>query len=166
VTSATVNFDALVNLPSNPTDAFVMRRIGDGATVTLQANVITDSTTHVTLTFTGGPVEFGSLADGRYSLFVSAAMGSNASGNLDGNGDGTGGDDYVLIGDPAMAPKLFRFFGDVDGDGDTDAANFLAFRDQFLGLAPYDPALDFDGGGAVDAADFLQFRNRYLLGSI
>jgi hypothetical protein len=59
-----------------------------------------------------------------------------------------------------------RFFGDVDGDGDTDAANFIVFRDVFLGDLPYNAALDFDNSGSVDAADFLQFRNRFLLGNI
>ena len=88
--------------------------------------------------------------------------------HLDGNGDNMPGDDFVLpsAAPPATATNIFRFFGDLDGDGDTDAANFLAFRNVFLGITPYDPALDFDASGSVDAADFLQFRNRYLEGSI
>jgi len=104
--------------------------------------------------------------------FVSRKLGHeadrNANGNLDGNCDGTGGDDFTLASASGSNPptNIFRFFGDVDGNGDTDAANFLAFRDVFLGIAPYNSALDFDGGGSVDAADSLQFRNRYLLGSI
>ena len=59
--------------------------------------------------------------------------------------------------DRGLRPDLAR---------DRGAANFLAFRNVFLGISAYDPALDFDGGGSVDAADFLQFRNRYLAGSV
>src|SRR5262249_8081061 len=143
-------------------------RQSDSAAVALTANVVNDTATHVTLTFHGALSESGSLADGRYTLAIDATMVSNALGNLDGNGDGTGGDNYVLASAATPNPptNIFRFFGDVDGDGDTDAANFLSFRNVFLGISPYDAALDFDGGGSVDAADFLQFRNRYLIGSI
>ena len=55
----------------------------------------------VTLTFSGADTEFGSLADGRYTLTIFASQVSNANGNLDGNGDGTGGDNYVMAADPS-----------------------------------------------------------------
>src|SRR5262249_60190207 len=114
-----------------------------------------NTATRVTLTFHGALSDLGSLEDGRYTLTVIASQVSNANGNLDGNGDGTAGDDYVLASDAAPNPptNIFRFFGDLDGDGDADAANFLAFRDVFLGITPYNAALDFDGSGSVDAAD-------------
>src|SRR5262249_45018394 len=106
--------------------------------------------------------------DGRYTLTIDATQVSNANGNLDGNNDGAGGDNYVLASDaaPNAPTNIFRFFGDINGDGDTDAANFIVFRDVFLGNTPYNAALDFNGSGSVDAADFLEFRDRYLLGSI
>src|SRR5262249_12073160 len=148
--------------------AFQLKRQSDGALVDLSASVTTDTTTHVTLTFDGAGSEFGSLQDGRYTLTIFASQVSNASGNLDGNCDGTGGDDFVLASAATPNPptNIFRFFGDLDGDGDVDATNFLAFRDVFLGVTPFNAALDFDGSGSVDAADFLQFRNRYLIGGI
>src|SRR5262249_37792419 len=165
VTSVRVGFDQVVTLPGSPETAFELRRQSDNGLVALTAAVTNDTATHVTLTFTGALSDFGSLQDGRYTLTVFASKVSNANGSLDGDCNGAGGDDFVLIGDPATN-KLHRFFGDVDGDGDTDASNFLTFRNVFLGIAPYDSALDFNGSGSVDAADFLQFRNRYLAGSV
>src|SRR5262245_52068347 len=45
---------------------------------------------------------------------VIAAQVTGPGGSLDGNGNGVGGDNYVLTGDPAVAPRLFRLFGDND----------------------------------------------------
>src|SRR5262249_22649258 len=108
----------------------------------------------VTLTFTGGPVEGGSLADGRYMLTVLAAQVNG--GQFDGNGDGTAGDDYVLVGTPANG--LFRLFGDSDGDGDVDTSDFAAFRAGFGGPSF---TFDSDGDGDLDAVDFGAFRQRF-----
>ena len=110
----------------------------------------------MTLTFTGGAVNFGSLADGRYTL-TALASGVN-NGTLDGDANGVGGDSYVLIGNPAIAPKLFRFFGDSNGDGTVAANDFIQFR---LALGGSNPIFDFDGDGAVAASDFIQFRLRF-----
>jgi len=176
VTQVKVNFDSIVNLPANPADAFQLARLSDNALVTLSGAVTNFAgQTHVLLTFIGGAIESGagftapfSLQDGRYTMTVLSNQVSNSGGQLDGDGNGTGGDDFVFASASAPNPpsNIFRFFGDLDGDGDVDATNFLSFRDVFLGIAPYDPALDFDGGGSVDAADFLQFRNRFLQGTI
>jgi hypothetical protein len=116
----------------------------DGAAVTLSANPAGAS---VVLTFLAGPVEFGSLADGRYTLTVAAA-GINQGGLAA---------DFTLVGNPANG--LFRLFGDADGNGTADTADFLAFRTAFLGTSP---VFDFDGNGTVDAGDFLRFRVRLL----
>ena len=58
---------------------------------------------------------------------------SNFGGQLDGDGDGTGGDDYVLTG--SVANGLFRLFGDVNGDGSVSGGDFGAFRLAF-GTSP------------------------------
>jgi len=170
VTQVQITFDQHVILPANPADAFRLVRQSDGAVVTLRAIVDDDSAagTVVTLQFAGAATEGRSLADGRYTLTALAGQISGKDGALDGNSDGIGGDDFVFASATTPNPptNIFRFFGDVDGDGDVDAANFLAFRDVFLGIAPNNPALDFDGSGSVDAADFLQLRNRFLLGGI
>jgi hypothetical protein len=152
VTSLVVTFDQPPELPASPADGFQLRRQSDNAAVTLAGSVAGNA---VTLTFNGGPLDFGSLADGRYTLTVLAAQ----VPNLDGNGDGTAGDDFTLVGDPSTAPKLFRLFGDNDGDGDVDAADFGQFRQAFGTGANL--AFDFDGDGDVDASDFGQFRQRF-----
>jgi subtilisin-like proprotein convertase family protein len=157
VTSIEVPFDQLVTLPGAPATAFQLKRQGDGALVTLAAAVVNTTTTKVTLTFTGGAVNANSLADGRYTLTVFAASVSGPGGALDGDGNGTGGDDFVLVGNPATN-KLHRIFGDSDGDGDVDATDYGAFRAAFGGS---NNAFDFDNDGDVDAADFGQFRARF-----
>jgi hypothetical protein len=153
VTSLTVTFDQPVMLPANTSDAFQLKRQSDNAIVGLSWMVNGNS---VTLTFTGGPLDFGSLADGRYTLTAFAAFING--GNFDGNADGAPGDDYVLVGGPGTAPNLFRLYGDVNGDGTVSASDFIAFRQNFGG---YLFAFDFDGDGAVAASDFVQFRLRF-----
>ena len=70
---------------------------------------------------------------------------------------GTVGDSYVLVGNPATN-KLFRLFGDADGDGDVDNGDFIAFRTAF-GNGP--SIFDADGDGDTDNADFGTFRMRF-----
>ncbi|MBX7105146.1 MAG: hypothetical protein K1X57_13780 [Gemmataceae bacterium] len=150
VTSMKVNFDQPLTLPTNPADAFQLIRQSDNAVVTLNASVVGNV---VTLTFTGGPVEFGSLADGRYTL---TALASKIT-NFDGNGDAVAGDNFVLTGSPANG--LFRLFGDGDGSGQVDSSDFLAFRLAFLTNSS---TFDSDNSGQVDSADFLRFRLNFL----
>jgi len=159
VTSLRVAFDQPVSFTGNAADAFQLLRQSDSALVTLAAAINnTGPGTVVTLTFTGGPVNANSLADGRYTLTIDASKVGNANGGLDGNGDGTAGDSFVLVGDPA-SNKLFRLFGDNDGDGDVDAQDFGAFRAAFGGTTNL--AFDNDNDGDVDAQDFGAFRQRF-----
>jgi len=159
VTQLAVAFDQIVTLPANPAAAFSLRRQSDGQGVTLAGSVNNSGPgTVVTLTFTGGVIEFGSLTDGRYNLNILASQISGPGGNFDGNGDGAGGDNLLIVGNPATN-KLFRLFGDNDGDGDVDAQDFGAFRAAFGGVGNL--AFDFDGDGDVDATDFGQFRARF-----
>lgn len=150
VTTLTVTFDSPVTLPANAADAFQLKRQSDGAVVGLNASV---NGNNVTLTFTNGPVEFGSLADGKYTLTALAAL----LGNFDGNGDGVAGDNYVLVGNTSN--KLFRLYGDSDGDGDVEIADFSAFRLAFGNSSNL--AFDSDGDGDVDLGDFAAFRGRF-----
>ena len=131
VTQVQIAFDQHVILPDNPADAFRLVRQEDGAVVTLRAIVDDTGTgTVVTLQFAGAAVQGRSLADGRYTLTVAAAQVGGKDGALDGNGDGIGGDDFVLAGDPATN-KLFRLFGDANGDGVVDAIDLGQFRATF-----------------------------------
>ena len=80
---------------------------------------------------------------------------------LDGNGDGTPGDDYAF-GDPQ---GLFRMYGDATGDRRVDVADLGLFAQTYLrqtgdpGFLAY---FDFNADGRVDVGDLGQFASRYL----
>jgi subtilisin-like proprotein convertase family protein len=159
VTQVRVNFDQLVSLPANPADAFQLRRVSDSALVGLTATVINTTTTSVLLTFNGALSQFGSLADGRYTLTVLAAQVGNTHGQLDGDGNGIAGDDFTF-GD---AQGLFRFFGDANGDRHVDIADFALLSGTFnlnSGQTGFLAYFDFNNDGQIDIADFGQFSIR------
>ncbi len=154
VTSVAVTFDGPVIFAGAPVSAFELKRQSDNKLPTLSAAVNLTNTV-VTLTFLAGDaVDFGSLADGRFTLTINASK-FNGDG-IDGDGNGTGGDNFLLVGTPANG--LFRFFGDATGDGSVAADDFIAFR---LALGGNSPIFDFDNDGAVAASDFIQFRLRF-----
>jgi len=100
-----------------------------------------------TFTFPGLPRML--LPDGRYQATLLASGIQDASNvPLDGNGDGTGGDDAIF--------NFFQLTGDADHDGDVDTADFerlLANMDK-----PGDFSQgDFDYSGTVTFADFQTF---------
>ena len=109
--------------------------------------------TVATLTFSGSDFIGGSLADGRYTLTTLSTITDAAGNQLDGDRDGSGGDNAT--------DEFFRFFGDFDGDGDVDRRDFSAFRQTFnlnSSSSSYNAAFDFDGDGDVDRRDFSAFR--------
>jgi hypothetical protein len=152
VTSLTVTFNTQVTFACPVAGAFTLTRTSDGAgvsvavTATDTASVVGGRTVVTLSNFTGSATEFGSLADGRYTLTVPSAQ---VQGGLQG-GDSTTG--------------LFRLFGDSDGDGAVDALDLLRLRTNF-GKTSADPGFlayfDYDGSGAVDALDLLRFRQRF-----
>ncbi|MBX7104918.1 MAG: hypothetical protein K1X57_12605 [Gemmataceae bacterium] len=165
VTSLTVTFTNSVAFTGAVAGAFELTRVSDSAFVDIDATIdVTNKI--VTITFIGGAVDGApgnySLQDGRYVLTAFANQFTGAG--LDGNGDGIAGDNYVSISaantPPTVAPTgIFRLFGDADGNGQINSADFLAFRLSFLSA---NAAFDFDGDGQVNAADFLAFRLRFL----
>lgn len=159
VTQVRIDFGERVSFMGSPALAILLNRQSDNAAPAFNATVDNAGpTTIVTLSFFGTIAVNGlSLADGRYTLKVLAGQVFNANGQLDGNGDGVPGDDFVLLGTPANG--LFRFYGDGDGDGDVDPADFLAFRLSFLNNSS---TFNFNGSGQVTSADLLQFRVRFL----
>ena len=108
--------------------------------------------------FTGAQTQFGSLGDGRYTLTVLASQISGNGQPLDGNGDGTPGDNYTF-GD---AQGLYRFFGDINGDRHVDIADFGLFSQSIFNSANYIAAFDFNSDGHIDIADFGQFSIRFF----
>src|SRR5207244_5805907 len=99
--------------------------------------------------FTGSETEFGSLRDGRYTLTALATQITFGGQALDGNGDGTAGDNFVF-GD---AQGLFRFYGDINGDRHVDIADFGLFSQSLFNAANYIAAFDFNNDGHIDIAD-------------
>lgn len=82
---------------------------------------------------------------------------------LDGNSDGTGGDNHVF-GDQAE-DGCFRLFGDSDGDRDVDGQDFGRLFETFfrsLGQPGFNPAFDYDGDNDVDGQDYGQFAGRFF----
>src|SRR5205823_10002528 len=103
--------------------------------------------------FGGNASQFGSLADGRYTLTALASQITVAGQRLDGNGDGISGDNYVF-------GSLYRFFGDINGDRHVDIADFGLFSQSIFNSANYIAAFDFNNDGHIDVADFGQFSIR------
>jgi len=144
-------FQLLRTGPGGPTGAITLTPLVVGATVTLNFSP-------------GGPVGLdlgGSLRDGVYELTVN---GDKVSGNgskllVDGDLDGKAGGSLITPTAPGSPGRIFRLFGDSDGDADVDAANFGAFRGAFGNVSNL--AFDSDGDGDVDATDFGQFRGRF-----
>ncbi len=164
VRSATVTFNTQVTFAGAVAAAFDLSRIGGGTVggFTATATVVGGVTVVALSGFTGGESEFGSLTDGRFTVLVRADQVFAGGQFLDGNGNGTGGDDYTLNG--TVANGLYRLFGDVDGDGTVNAFDFARFRNAF-GFSAGDPDyldyLDINGNGIINAFDFSQFRIRF-----
>jgi hypothetical protein len=158
VTNLSVTFSTQVSFATTPGAAFTLTRNSDGAAVTFTATVsAVNGATVVTLNgFSGTATQFGSLADGNYTLTTLANQVSAGGSALDGNGDGTGGDNNTQ--------GVFRLFGDVNGDQTVNGLDFGFFKNAFgtqVGDANYLSFLDFDGDGVINGLDFGQFRTRF-----
>ena len=117
------------------------------------------SVTVVRLTFVGGAVDNISLIDGRFNLTIIADQfaGIPLDGNNNNFGQGSPFDDVVITGG-TTGVKLFRIFGDFDGDGSVATNDFIQFR---LALGGTGFIFDFNNDGAIAANDFIQFRLRF-----
>jgi hypothetical protein len=162
ITSLSVVFSTQVTFAGAVGNSFTLTRIGGGAVNFTATAIVIGGVTVVTLTgFTGNETQFGSLADGRYTLTALASQISAGGLGLDGNGDGTPGDNFNF-GD---AQGLFRFFGDINGDRHVDIADFGLLSSTFnlhAGQTGFLAAFDFNGDGVIDIADFGQFSIRFF----
>ena len=158
VRDVTIVFSSTVTISSG---AFELVRTGPGQAGTVALDVVTKNVsgrTVAVLTFGGALTEGNrSLVDGNYRLTIRANRVVDQNGlPLDGNGDGTVGDNAV--------DSFFRLFGDTDGDRDVDATDAARFRSTF-GKSPgqlgYLWFLDYDGLNGVASSDFSQFRRRF-----
>ncbi|MEX2170229.1 MAG: RHS repeat-associated core domain-containing protein [Pirellulales bacterium] len=94
---------------------------------------------------------FDSLADGFYEFVLNAQLITDLAGSqLDGNGDGTGGDSYVV--------SFHRLQGDGDGNNVVDALDLQLVNDA-LGshpaLATWNANADLDRDGRITVRDRL-----------
>jgi hypothetical protein len=80
---------------------------------------------------------------------------------LDGNGDGTAGDDYVLA-DNGQSGGLYRLYGDADGNRVVNQSDLALFRAAF---GSSDGTFDVDGNGVVNQADLALFRVNFGMGA-
>ena len=166
VTSITVTFSTVVTLPANAASAFTLVRTGGGAvTIGSVTQQVVNGASLVTLSgFSGADAsQNGSLNDGSYTLTALASQITANGQQLDGNGDGTPGDDYVLA-DNGQTGGLFRFYGDINGDRFVNGIDFAAFRAAF-GSGPgdpnFNPAFDVNGDGFITGPDFAAFRANF-----
>jgi hypothetical protein len=154
VTSLQVTFSTQVSFATTAGAAFTLTRNSDGAAVGFTATPsVVNGVTVVTLDgFTGAATQFGSLADGRYTLTVLASQISAGGVTMTSN---------YTFGD---AQGLFRMFGDVNGDQTVNGLDFGFFKNAFgtqVGDANYLSYLDVDGDGVVNGLDFGQFKLRF-----
>ena len=145
VTAATVRFDRRMTATA---DAFeVVRRGGSGPVAVAASSPDGGLTYH--LSFAGPDVVGGSVPDGVYDLRV------RASATRAGDGRPVAADHVVTF---------HRLFGDANGSGGVNNADYLLFRNAFGKPSTdpaYNPAFDFDGNGTVNNADYAQFRSRF-----
>jgi hypothetical protein len=162
VTSLTVTFSSQVAFAAAVADAFTLVRTGGGAVSLTATSSVQGGVTVVTLNaFTGTETDFGSLRDGRYTLTAIASQIMANGIPLDGNGDGTPGDNFTF----GEAQGLFRFYGDINGDRHVDIADFGLFSSTFnlsTGQTGFLATFDFNGDGHIDIADFGQFSIRFF----
>ncbi len=104
------------------------------------------------ITFPGYPN--GILPTGQYTLTLSAAGITDSAGNpLDGNANGTGGDNYVL----SFAYQQ----GDIDGDGRVNFADLILLARNY-GLNPATPAQgDLNYDGQINFLDLIELARNY-----
>ncbi|MEL6108600.1 MAG: GEVED domain-containing protein, partial [Planctomycetota bacterium] len=158
VSEVVVAFDSEIDVPPTAfsvVDRATMQSIGLDITT-----AIVDQKTVATLTFQAGDgVEtrdngLNSLVDGNYELRLDATqiVGANRLA------------ESFVFGDQE-ADAFFRYFGDSDGDRDSDGQDYGRFGLAFLtstGDPNYDSGLDFDGDGDIDGQDFGRFGSRFL----
>jgi hypothetical protein len=159
VTTLAVTFSTAVTLLPG---AFSLTRVGlpngaagDNAAVgTINVSTQTvNGVTVATLTFSGANTTAGSLDDGNWTLTVDHTKVVSAVGSAPMAAD------YSQAG-------IRRLFGDGNGDGRVDNADFFLLRSTFglsAGQAGFLAAFDYDGSGLIDNADFFQFRARFGL---
>jgi methionine-rich copper-binding protein CopC len=143
-TLVTVVFNQPVNLNGGIT---LTQRATGGGSPTPMAFAINspDNGTTWNLTFPSGIG--GSLPNGIYDLTVSSALVTSIASGLSMPADQTF--------------TFHRLFGDADGNGIVNNADYFAFKKSFgqsADSAAYNAIFDYDGNGIVNNADYFKFK--------
>jgi hypothetical protein len=152
--SVTVQFNEDVGQSLTKT-AFTLTDRGSNVAVDEAAiRMIYDATTY-TATFTFPGLPNGQLPDGNYRATLAAGLVKDRASNLlDGNGDGTAGDDYTF--------DLFQLAGDANRDRAVDFLDLAKLAQNYNisdGRTYADG--DFNGDGSVDFLDLAILAQRY-----
>jgi uncharacterized repeat protein (TIGR03803 family) len=149
VTQATVTFNQPVNLAAGAI-SLMQRATGGGSPTPITfVQSTTDNTTWI-LNFPG--YTGASLPDGIFDLTITAA-------------------DVTSVSSPTLAMSggnqtftFDRLFGDIDGNGVVNNADYFQFKKAFgqlAGSANYNAAFDYDANGVINNADYFQFKQRF-----
>lgn len=151
LTSIQIKFDRAVNFEAGAfslTNGTHVLSSSNGGGILVAGN----GSNLLTLTFTGNTgVEYGSLADGSWTLGVVAAK---------------------IISAESSIPLLFnvtlwdfrRLFGDYDGNGTVDLNDMGYFGNTFglsAGAAGFISQFDYNNDNTVDGTDFIAFSNQF-----
>jgi parallel beta-helix repeat protein len=143
-------------LPFLTVDDLVVTNVTTGQVVPSTSFTLTyDTTTNTaTFTFTGAGTLAGVLPDGRYTATLLASGVTDAANNpLDGNADGTGGDDATLS---------FSFLaGDADHSGNVNFDDLLILAKNYNKTGTSFLLGDFDYSGNVNFDDLLILAKAY-----
>jgi hypothetical protein len=103
------------------------------------------------------------LTDGVYEIRIDSSVADAAGNLLDGNDDGTAGDDYVFTGD--MLNKFYRLKSDFTLDEGVSVFDFTTFSYWFGTSVPTAPAYaDMSGDGGISVFDFTSFSQNFGVG--
>jgi hypothetical protein len=117
----------------------LVRNGGKQVSFSATASVVAGRTVVTLDNFTGGSTQFGSLADGRYTLTALFPFITDSFQQfLDGDDDGQPGGNYVF----GEAQGLYHLFGDINGDRRVDISDFGFFSLAYLNPLNYNAALD------------------------
>jgi methionine-rich copper-binding protein CopC len=145
-TLVTVVFSQPVNL--NNAIALVQRATGGGSPTPMAFTLASADNMTWNLTFPSG--KGASLPNGIYDLTVTAANVTSITSGL------------AMPADQVFT--FHRLFGDADGNGIVNNADYFAFKKayaQTIGSPGYNPIFDYDGNGVVNNADYFQFKLDY-----